>query len=179
MEVTDIYDDLHRVAESPACSSPDRPTIQREESYDRELSVMEDPVNSSFYGDEYDEEDIDHDSLTGEFAEPSDGHENPSGAAETSSSSTGQMTLHADFSANSSQGKRKGGPNGRRDQDDEDDGGFKRPRPSMASSPAVSMQFPTRFACPYQKSDPKACGNCGKSSRNGKEPGFRDFHRVV
>lgn len=179
VEGVDIYDELDRMAEPPACPSPDRPMIHREKSYERELSMMEGPVNSSFYGTGEEYRDTDQDSLPDEFAEPSDGHENPAGATETSSSPSGQMILRSDFTANSGQGKRKEGPNGRRDQDDEDDGGFKRPRPNMASSPAVSMQYQTRFACPYQKSDPKACGNCGKSSRNGTESGFRDFHRVV
>lgn len=174
-EVTSIYDNVHDAVEPllPGRSSRSRHTSTEPKSPNRvtlALAFPERPnqlriTDQDFSGDE--------------LSEPVDGQDAP---AETSTAS-GPMASPSNFRTPSGQQKRKGAPNyGRdREQNDDDDGIFKRPRPNAASPPSVSgMPYQMKFACPYQKSDPKNCGTCGQASRSrSADPGFRDFHRVV
>lgn len=111
-------------------------------------------------------------------SEPYDGQGSSSGGRY---SATEQGTSGFNSLALPSQGKRKSGPNNDKEgnQDEDDNGGFKRPRIYTPSS-ATSLPYCMKFACPYQKGDPSACHTCGlPRTKNRQEPGFRDFHRVV
>lgn len=173
VQAIDGCDDLEAV-ESPSLSHGSR----RHAPKNQECAGLDDPTAVSFYCPDEGYGSTSQSSAMSGFAEPSDDHETP---AETSSSPVAQIASRSNFNMPSGQQKRKGGPSGSRDddgQDDEDDGGFKRPRPNASAASPASFHHQMRFACPYQKSDPKSCGNCGQRHRNA-EPGFRDFHRVV